>query len=90
MRLFCAVLVMDVLVKSVEYMITLFKGLVIAEGFYRDTCGSTTVTAHIYREIRKSQFGEGHVLANFAFTYTLNKCNFFGAIGDGHIQVSRT
>lgn len=88
MRLFCVVLIMDVLVKSVEYMITLFKGLVIAEGFYRDTCGSTTVKAHIYREIRKSQLDQGHVLANFAFTYALNKCNSFGAIGNGRCQGS--
>jgi hypothetical protein len=69
--------------KSDEDLVALFTGLVIAEGFYRETCGSTTITAHIYREIRKRQLDDDHVLANFAFTHASNEYTPLGGIRHG-------
>jgi hypothetical protein len=69
--------------KSDEDLVALFTGLVIAEGFYRETCGSTTITAHIYREIRKRQLDDNHVLANFAFTHASNEYTPLGGIRHG-------
>ena len=69
--------------KRDEDLIALFKGLVIAEGFYRETCGSTTITALIYREICKRLLDEDYALADFAFAHAVNSYTPLGGSRHG-------
>ena len=66
-----------------EDLIHLFKGLVLAEGFYRETCNSTTITAHIYREIQRRSLDKDYAIADFAFTYAKNEYTPLGTIRHG-------
>lgn len=64
-------------------LIALYKGLVIAERFYRETCGSTTITALIYREICKRLLDEDYALADFAFALAVNSYTPLGGSRHG-------
>ena len=66
--------------KRDEDLIALFKGLVIAEGFYPALCGSTTVTGKIYSEIGKRRLDAGYDIAQFAFKHAKNSYTPYGGI----------
>lgn len=69
--------------KGDEDLIALFKGLVLAEGFYGETCNSTTITAHIYREIQRRNLDGNYEIADFAFTHSKNDYTPFGTTRHG-------
>jgi len=64
-------------------LIALYKGLVLAERFYRETCGSTTITALVYREISKRLLDEDYALADFAFAHAVNSYTPLGGSRHG-------
>lgn len=68
---------------SDEEIISLFKGLVIAEKELHWHCGSTSPAAHVYQIITSKQLDPEYLLADWAFQFSDNEYVPFGFIRHG-------